>query len=171
MTPFRCRLCGETYLGAAAPERCPFCGAAGKHVVPAAEWADLAGTPAADPETADLCRGALDLEVSNAAFYQKSRHQAELAVNGAIFARLSKQELEHAEVFTRLLGLPAPTLPDEGAPGPDAEKFDEAHRREHRALKYYQDAAQKAKGENVREIFRILGEIELEHLRLSNIYR
>lgn len=171
MRPFRCRLCGETYLGENAPDRCPYCGAAGKLVVPAAEWADLAGTPVDDPQTADLCRGALDLEVSNAAFYQKSRHQAELLVNGAIFARLSKQELEHAEVFTRLLRLPAPTLPEEGAPGPDAEKYDEAHRREHRALKYYQDAARRAKGENVREIFRILGEIELEHLRLSNIYR
>ncbi|MGE5552866.1 MAG: rubredoxin-like domain-containing protein [Betaproteobacteria bacterium] len=171
MKPYRCRLCGETYLGESAPDRCPYCGAAGKYVVPAAEWADLAGIPASDPETIDLCRGALDLEVSNTAFYQASRKQAELMVNGAIFARLSKQEQEHAEVFARLLSLPAPTIPQEGAPQPDAEKFDEAHRREHRALKYYQDAALRAKAENVREVFRIVSEVELEHLRLSNTYR
>lgn len=169
--PYRCRLCGETYLGEGVPDRCPYCGAAGKYVVPAGEWADLAASPASDPETADLCRGALDLEVSNTVFYQKSRKKAELVVNGAIFNRLSKQELEHAEVFTRLLGLPAPTLPEEDAPAEDAAKFAEAHRRETRAIKFYQDAAVRSKGENVREIFRILSEIELEHLRLSNVYR
>jgi rubrerythrin len=171
MKPYRCRLCGETYLGEEAPPRCPYCGAAGKHVGPAAEWVDLALPPAGDPETIDLCRGALDLEVSNAAFYQASRQQAELMVNGAIFARLSKQEQEHAEAFARLLSLPAPAIPQEGAPQSDAEKFDEAHRREHRALQYYQDAALRAKAENVREVFRVLSEIELEHLRLSNVCR
>jgi rubrerythrin/rubredoxin len=171
MKPYRCRLCGETYLGEGAPDRCPYCGAAGKYLVPAAEWADLAGAQAGDPETADLCRGALDLEVSNSAFYQKSRRAAELAVNGAIFNRLAKQELEHAEVFARLLGLSAPTLPEEVSPEADADKFTEAHRRENRALRYYEDAAARAKGENVREVFRAVSEIELEHLRISNLYR
>ncbi len=171
LKPYRCRLCGETYLGEGVPDRCPYCGAAGKLVVPAAEWNDLAAVPATDPETADLCRGALDLEVSNAAFYLSGRKRAELAVNGAIFNRLSKQELEHAEVFARLLRLPAPSLKEEEAPEADEAKFADAHHRESRALKYYQDAASRAKAENVREIFRVLSEIELEHLRLSNIYR
>jgi len=27
MKMYRCRICGETYLGAEAPSHCPFCGA------------------------------------------------------------------------------------------------------------------------------------------------
>ncbi|MGE5623475.1 MAG: rubredoxin-like domain-containing protein [Methanocella sp.] len=171
LRPYRCRLCGETYLGEAVPDRCPFCGAAGKQLVPGAEWVDLAGLPATDPATIALVQEAFDVEVSNAAFYLKARRKAELTVNGAIFARLSKQELEHAEVFARLLGVPAPSLPDLEAPAEDAEKFGEAHRREVRALMHYQAAALKAKEENVREIFRIVSEIELEHLKVTNVYR
>lgn len=169
--PYRCRLCGETYLGEAVPDRCPYCGAAGRQMVPAAEWSFIAAEVVKDPATLDLCRQALDLEISNASFYQKARHTAELAVNSAIFARLSKQELEHAEAFARLLGQQVPPLRDENAPADDGEKFAEAHRREIRALKLYQDAANRATPQNVQELFRVLSEIELEHLRVSNVMR
>jgi rubrerythrin len=167
---FRCQLCGETYLGEQQPDRCPYCGAAGKLLVAAAEWADEP-TPQLDETSRSICQEGLGLELSNTAYYQQCRYKAELPVNVGIFARLSKQEQEHAEAFSRLLGQPLPQLPGETAPESDAEKFAGAHAREQRAIKFYLDGAKRATNQRVKELLRYLAEIEVEHLKVSNTYR
>lgn len=168
--PFRCQLCGETYLGEERPDRCPYCGATGKLLVAAAEWADEP-TPQLDEATRGICLEGLGLELSNTAYYQQCRYRAEIPVNAAIFARLSKQELEHAEAFTRMLGQQMPQLPQETAPDSDSEKFAGAHAREQRAIKFYLDGAKRATNQRVKELLRYLAEIEVEHLQVSNGYR
>ena len=35
---YRCRICGDPYIGAEAPMQCPFCGAAQRFFVEANDW-------------------------------------------------------------------------------------------------------------------------------------
>jgi len=62
MNPYRCEICGETYLGLNPPERCPFCGSAGKLVLPAAEWLNYGKVEMCKQSYKD-CKKALMLEL------------------------------------------------------------------------------------------------------------
>ncbi|WP_205665614.1 ferritin-like domain-containing protein [Anoxybacter fermentans] len=157
-------------MGANPTDRCPFCGAAGKNLVPAAEWIDYVGLKISERSRA-LLKKALSLEIDNASFYKACAKAAETQITQAIFKRLSKQELEHAEVFADLLRIEEPEISEVEAPEADAYKFTEAHRREHRAIKYYLQAAREAREPRVQEVFRALSEVESEHLIISNMYK
>ena len=69
MKVYRCRICGEVYIGAEKPASCPFCGAHENYFVLAKEWELL------QPKTlSGITRGnlkkALDLEINNTNFYK-----------------------------------------------------------------------------------------------------
>lgn len=170
MNPFQCQLCGETYLGAKRPDRCPFCGAQGEIMASAPLWIDY-GVVEMEDTSKNNCRSAMELEVSNKTFYQICAKEAENQVNKAIFKRLAKQEAEHAELLGKMLGEDEPEPKEESAPKKDSEKFQESHRREGRAINFYLKAANEAKEARVAEVFRYLAEVESEHLKMSNNYQ
>lgn len=170
MKPLRCQLCGETYLGQEITDRCPYCGAAGRQLVSAAEWIDY-GQVELSAQELENCQAALGLELSNTGFYKACAKGAENIFNQAIFKRLSKHELEHAELIANMMGADLPATPEEQCPETDADKFAEAHRREHRAIKFYLQAAKEATNPRAAEVFRSLSEIETEHLQISNVYK
>lgn len=169
MKPIRCQVCGETYLGQEA-DRCPYCGAARKHLVHPAEWVDH-GKLDMDKSDFEKCRTALGFEVSNTTFYRCCKNHSENIFNQAIFARLAKHELEHAELLAKMMGVDIPDFKEEHCPDNDKEKFEEAHLREHRAINYYLKAAKEAGHPRVKEVFQALSEIETEHLQISNVYK
>lgn len=170
MKPLRCQLCGEVYLGAGVPDRCPFCGADGAELVHAAKWIDYGQVPM-DEHDLEQCRTALGFEVSNWTFYQCCAGKAENIFNQAIFKRLAKHEMEHAELLARVMGQEIPQFTEENCPDTDQEKFAEAHLRENRAIKFYLQAASQCQNSRVKEIFRDLAEVETEHLQISNSYK
>lgn len=170
MKPMRCQVCGEVYLGDNVPDRCPYCGAAGRQMVHAAEWIDY-GKQELDQNDMEKCRTALGFEVSNWTFYKCCAGKAESIFTQAMFKRLAKHEMEHAEVLARIMGEEIPQFTEESCPDTDNDKFTEAHLREHRAIKYYLHAAEECKNPRVKEIFRALAEIETEHLQMSNVYK
>lgn len=168
--PYRCQVCGETYLGEEIPDRCPFCGASFRHMVPAAEWIDYGKVEMSEQSYQD-CQEALKLELDNAAFYKCAAGKAETQITQSIFKRLSKQEVEHAEVFCKMVGQEVPPLPEATCNGNDGDNMAEAHRRENRAIKFYQQAANRAPEARLQEVFRAISEIESEHLKISSVYR
>lgn len=170
MNPFRCQVCGESYLGNTAPDRCPFCGAAGHHMAVAGEWVPITPVEMSE-ESRQTCLKALDLELSNQAFYKCAAKNSNNQITEAIFKRLSKQEGEHAEIFCKLLGIEVPTPQPESCHDKDSDNFADAHEREKRAINYYLESANKVKEKRVQDVFRALAEIESEHLKISNIYR
>ncbi|MEW6624257.1 MAG: ferritin family protein [Bacillota bacterium] len=170
MKPFRCQICGETYLGEKEADRCPFCGAAGKHLVPAVEWYPY-GKAEMSPQSYEYCKRAVELELDNAAYYKASASKSETRLTSAIFKRLFKQELEHAELICEMMGIDQPELPQVESPEYDEDKFKEAHYREQRAIKFYLEIVEKASEPRVKDVFKALAEIEAEHLQMSNIYR
>lgn len=169
--PYRCQICGETYLGTAVPDRCPFCGAHGRWMLGAAEWVKTGKVEMCEQSMED-CLKAIQLEVGNAAFYKCAQKNAQTQVTQAIFKRLQKQEMEHAELLAEMAGVAEAELPEESCAGNnDTQNLTDAHAREQRAIQMYLQFADRAPEKRVQEVFRALADIETEHLKISNVYR
>jgi len=168
--PWRCEICGETYLGAEACDRCPFCGAEGSNLKSAAHYLDFGVVEMSEQSRKD-CLHALELENDNMVFYRKCAEAAENQVSESIFKRLSKQEAEHAEILEDMLGIETEELPDPEIPDNDYERFEEANRHEKRAINFYLEVARRAPELRVQQVFRALADIETEHLTLANIFK
>lgn len=166
MKVFRCRLCGEAYIGEEIPTHCPFCGAPSRHMMPAEEWAE------GQDQVKDLTKvsrenleKALGLELSNTGFYQAASKASGSQLVMAMFKRLSKVELEHAKTINRLIKPPEWEVREEKA-GQDRENIGNALQREARASRFYGQALARAAEPRVRELFQILIEVEETHTNL-----
>ncbi len=170
MAPFRCQLCGETYLGSDKPDRCPFCGANPAELVEPTYWLPNPTGDALTAKDKEFVEKAQQLELNNAAFYRRCAQNAETVITESIFKRLGKHELEHAELLGELAGMEDLTLPEVTVPDDDGEKFREAGRREKRAIKFYLQVAVEADSPRLRAVTRALSDVESEHLIVSNVY-
>ena len=103
---YRCRICGDPYIGIEAPTRCPFCGALQDYFIEAEDWnsnefdIDLTSVEKKNLEAA------LQLELDNAAFYDCAKVKAEKSndeYNLAKFKALMKVEREHASTISKFL--------------------------------------------------------------------
>ncbi len=166
---FRCRICGDPYLGSEAPSFCPFCGAPQRYMAPAAEYVDRNDVPNLSARSRANLEKALDLEVRNAAFYMCASNCAPAPLDKAMFKALWRTESEHASVICKLLKVPKPEIkPDEQACLKDPRaNFAAAHGREERAVAFYGQSAAEAVEDRVKEVFAALTEVEGYHIALS----
>lgn len=166
---FRCRICGDPYLGSEAPSFCPFCGAPQKYMAPAEEYVDRNDVPNLSPLSRANLEKALDLEVKNAAFYMCASNCAPDHLSKAMFKALWRTEAEHASLICKLLKVAKPEIkPDEKACLKDPKaNFAAAHGREQRAVAFYGQSAQEATEDRVKEVFAALTEVEGYHIALS----
>ncbi len=167
---FRCRLCQEAYIGDEPPSRCPFCGAPGWYLIPAKEWnASEYVFEISDISKTNL-EAALELELSNTAFYLCAMNAAKK--NGdqygyAKFKALKKVEYEHAEAIVRLLKIKKPMLETISCSEDFEKNTQEGWEREDRAIKAYAKFAREATTEQqLKQFFESLVEIETDHLEL-----
>jgi len=173
MKVWRCKICGDPYVGAEAPSHCPFCGAERKYIIPAAEWQDPVVDSLSDVSKGNL-ESALGLEVSNAEFYLAAAKEAEGTDHEAfaMFKAISKVEAEHASTIVKLLKvdkIPVTHKP-ELSKGSVLDNMKDAHAREERAIAHYSQAAEAAEEDRVREVFAAFVEIEQTHLDLSDAH-
>jgi len=169
MKLFRCIICGDPYLGSAPPSFCPFCGAPEKYLVPAEDYRDRNDIPNLSGRSRENLEKALQLEISNAAFYMCASKCSPEPVSQAMFKALSKAEAEHASVICKILKVAKPEIkPDEQACQRDPKaNFAASHEREKRAVAFYSQAAAEAVEERVKELFTGLTEIESYHIAIS----
>jgi rubrerythrin len=140
-------------------------------MVGAAEWVKTGKVEMCKQSYEDTIK-AIELEVGNAAFYKCAQKNAQTQVTQAIFKRLQKQEMEHAELLAEMAGVDEQELPEGSCAGNnDAENLADAHDREQRAIQFYLLAADRAQERRVQEVFRALADVEAEHLKISNVYR
>jgi len=170
MKPWKCQICGETYLGSTAVDRCPYCGADGENLKSAAQYLDY-GEIEMSEESRKNCEHALELEKTNTAFYRKAAANAENQINNSIFKRLGKHESEHAELLADMMGIGEGDLPDVDIPETDTECFEKANDHEQKAINFYLKVARNAPEARIKKVFRALSDIEMEHLNLSNVYK
>lgn len=166
---FRCRICGDPYIGEGPPTRCPFCGALTNYFVPAEEWnpnefeVELSEIARADLEAA------LKLELDNTAFYTCAMNAAQRANDHyglAKFKALMKVEREHASAISKFLKISKPDLETVPCSEDFKENTQEGWEREDRAIKAYTKFRDEATEERLKEFFGALVEIETDHLDL-----
>src|SRR3974377_80093 len=166
---FRCRICGDPYLGSEPPSYCPFCGAPQKYLVPAEEDVDRNEVPNLTAQSRTNLEKALDLEVRNAAFYMCASDCAQDPVAKAMFKALWRTEAGHAPLICKILKVPKPEIkPDDKACLKDPKaNFAAAHQREKSAVVFYGRSATEATEDPVKEVFTALLAVGDYHTPLS----
>ena len=166
---FRCRICGDPYIGTNAPTQCPFCGAPQRFFIEAEEWnPDEFNVNLSDISRKNL-EAALQLELDNAAFYDCAKNAAEKAGDHysiAKFKALMKVEREHASAISKFLIISQPELEKQTSNSNSKENSKEGYQREDRAIKAYSKFRDEAVEPRLKEFFGALVEIETDHLDL-----
>lgn len=99
---YRCRVCGEVYIGKEKSASCPFCGAHDDYFVLAEEWSLLKADDLADISKENL-KKALGLEIDNTNFYRAASDKSHTTYVQSMFKGLSKVEREHASAICKHL--------------------------------------------------------------------
>lgn len=164
---FRCKICGDPYIGESAPSRCPHCGAYQRYMVEANKYnetfdVELSETDRKNAETA------LKLEISNTEFYFCAAKKTETEGKRQLFKALAKVEAEHASIWRKILKLPKKALSESKACSTsDIDNLKESHDREARAIKFYKKAFEESDNKRVKQLFHAIIEIEQDHLTFS----
>jgi rubrerythrin len=166
---FRCRICGDPYIGEQAPKQCPFCGADHRFFVQANDWNPDEFNIELSVVSRKNLEAALQLELDNASFYDCAKNMADKASDRygiAKFKALMKVEREHASAISKFLKISRPEL-EKQACNPDSKKNSkEGYEREDRAIKAYSKFKNETVEPRLKEFFSALVEIETDHLNL-----
>lgn len=171
MKMYRCRICGETYLGSERPSHCPFCGAHAELLVMTEEYPE--GINAIQPtesERADL-ETSIELERSNTRFYLAMAARHDNPALASAYKRLAKVEAEHCSLFCKLAGEPKPAdLMEAGEElgGWEAD-IDDSLRREKRASALYGEFAARATSPRLLEVWNAVSAVETDHIDLDGL--
>lgn len=171
MQMFRCRVCGETYLGYDAPTNCPFCGAHAELIVEPSRYSaaenDIQIT---EVERADL-EASIELERANTRFYLAMAARKDNEALASAYKRLARIEAEHCGVFCKLAKVAKPA--DLTEPGEDlgswAADIEESHARETRASALYAEFAARATTPRLKEVWGAVSAIEADHIALDDL--
>jgi len=169
MKVYRCRVCGEVYIGGEKPKSCPFCGAHESYFVLAKDWKLLHSETLSDITRKNL-KKALDLEINNTNFYKAVSEKSKDVYVSSMFKGLSKVEREHASAICKHLKIQKPDSSEgsDKATGSDHESIREANRRERNAVKFYGEAVKQAVEKEIKDFFTALMQIESDHIRLTS---
>ena len=166
---FRCRICGDPYIGIEAPKQCPFCGAPLRFFVEAQDWNSNEFNITLSELSHKNLEAALKLELDNAAFYDCAKNAADKANDHYSFAKfksLMKVEREHASAISKFLKISRPELEKQACDANAKVNTKEGWERENRAIKAYTRFKDEAVEPRLQEFFGALVEIETDHLHL-----
>lgn len=163
---WRCEICGDPYVGDEPPSNCPFCGAHKQHIKEAKDAevnfdVELNETDKANAEHA------LEVEVSNAAFYGCAEKKTDDEEGKLLFKALRKVEAEHASIWKKILKLDKAPEGNEECSVSNKDNLQESHDRETKAIDFYKKAAKESENPVLKKIFAQLVVIETDHLKLS----
>ncbi|MFC1699934.1 ferritin family protein [Candidatus Omnitrophota bacterium] len=170
MNVYRCRICGDAYIGKEKPFSCPFCGAHQSYLVLAREWTLIKPDSLTDVSKENLSK-ALELEIDNTNFYKAVAKKTKDTHVQGMFKGLAKVEREHASTITKHLRIEMPQsdIGSDKAVDSDQENIQESNRREKRAVKFYSEAANQAPEPELKDFFRALMQIESDHIVLTDL--
>lgn len=165
---WRCEICGDPYIGETPPDNCPFCGAHRKYIKTAKEAVANFDVQLNEQDKA-IAERALQVEVSNAAFYFCAAKKTDDAEGKLLFKALGKVEAEHASVWRKILKLDSVPSAHDQCHTSNRENLQDSHSRETRAIEFYRQAAEKSANDRVKQIFEAFVEVETDHLKLSEV--
>lgn len=161
-----CEICGDPYIGEEPPANCPFCGAHGRYIKEA-KSANVDFDVDLDKKDRENAKHALEVEVSNAAFYFCAAEKTDDTEGKLLFKALGKVEAEHAAVWRKILELDSVPKGAETCHISNRENLEESHARETRAIGFYREAADESSNPRIKQIFEAFIEVETDHLMLS----
>ncbi len=168
---YRCRICGEVYLGYDAPENCPFCGAVVEFLeAPEKYPAGVNDIDITETERTDL-ESSIELERANTRFYLGMAERKDNDTLRATYKRLAKIEAEHCSVFCKLakVAKPADLLTPGETTGSWASDIEESLVRENRATTLYAMFADRATNDRLREVWSAISAVETDHITLDEL--
>ncbi len=168
MKVYRCKICGDPYLGEDNPINCPFCGAPAEYMALAWDW-EVPVVESLSETSKTSLESALQLEIDNTKFYMCASEMTDNIEGKQMFKALSNIEREHVSLICKILTVEKPTVTlDKLACYPSyRENLKESHNREEKAIELYKKFSKIAKEPRIREIFQALVLIERDHLKLS----
>jgi rubrerythrin len=165
---WRCEICGDPYIGDNAPSNCPFCGARKKFMKKFDEANINFDVELTDKDRTNVER-ALQVEVSNTAFYFCAAGKVKEVEGQKLFRALGKVEAEHASVWKKILKVDETPSAADTCSANYEDDLNESHQRETRAIEFYKTAAKESDNARVREIFEAFVDVETDHLLLSEV--
>lgn len=163
---WRCEICGDPYVGNNPPDNCPFCGAHRKYIKEVRKAKVSFDVELREKDRLNV-EHALQVEVSNAAFYFCAAEETDDDEGKLLFKALGKVESEHASIWKKILKLKEVPSGNETCHTSNRENLEESHARETRAIEFYKQAAAESDNSRVKQIFKALVEVETDHLGLS----
>jgi len=163
---FRCEICGDPYIGDEEPTNCPFCGARKQFIKEFSE-AKVDFDVELSEKDREFAKKALEVEISNAAFYFCAAGTVQELEGQKLFKALGKVEAEHAEVWKKILKKDSVGKGDDTCSPDYTEDLRDSHAREERAIEFYKTAAKECDNDIVRQIFEAFIDVETDHLKLS----
>jgi len=164
---WRCKICGDPYIGTNPPNRCPFCGAYERFIVEAKDFDSTFDVELTQKDKANA-EHALQVEISNAQFYFCAAQKTDDEEGKQLFKALGKVEAEHAAIWRKILKLGKEAVPrSDECSIHNNDNLKESHEREEKAIEFYKKAAAESDHQRLREIFGALVLVELDHLGLS----
>jgi rubrerythrin len=167
MKIFVCNICGEVYIGPGMPPTCPFCGVTPRKLVLAHDWEEENDNVVLTDISRKNLEDALQLELSNTAFYFCAADKLTNKEASKMFKGLAKVEREHANVFFKLLKLDKMPEVKEDCPADPAECIEDSYRREVRAVDFYAKALSEATEPRLRVVFESIMNVEKDHIALD----
>ncbi|MDR1775749.1 MAG: hypothetical protein LBS17_04845 [Actinomycetes bacterium] len=167
---WRCLICGDSYIGVARPNRCPFCGS-NESVIVAADCypPDINDVEITDAERADL-EHACELEITNAQLYNAmGRIGDRREMLPSAYRAFAKVEKEHLEVFCKLLKREPDGRQNELRDITDDWKANItlSNREEEGARDFYREAGNRATTARVRQCFLAIADVEEDHAEID----
>jgi rubrerythrin len=169
MQIYRCRICGDVFVGKDKPSDCPFCGVPEKYLIPGNEWADEnQGVELTDVSRKNL-EAALKLELGATSLYACISETSNDMAMKSMFKGFSKVEREHASLLGKILKIPKGQLEKiEAECRPDDKAMlQKTAALEDNAVKEYIRGASEATEQRVKDIFTGLAAAEKGHLVLA----
>ena len=164
---FRCKICGDSYIGVNPPTRCPFCGAYENFLVEAKDFKETFDVELNETDKANAEK-ALQVEISNAQFYFCAAEQTDDEEGKQLFKALGKVEAEHASIWKKILKMNKIEIPkSENCSTKNKDNLEESHERETKAIEFYKKAAEESENQRVQQLFAALVQVEIDHLQLS----
>lgn len=170
MRTYICQICGDAYLGEVKPKNCPFCGAREAFI----KEGDVLPVVRENIELSAVSRKNieefLNLELHAKEIYLCMAAKAKTYEVQAMFKRLFKVELEHANIACKLLRIEMPMAKIENCSDEDVENFKATIELEARAARLYHKFAAEASEQPIKMMFTALAQAEEDHIKLVKNY-
>ncbi|MEA2097555.1 MAG: ferritin family protein [Patescibacteria group bacterium] len=164
---FRCELCSGVIFAEHKSSTCPLCGAHDDYIIRAQDWEDRDNIKNISKISKENLENAMELEIENAKFYRCAMSYAQDMDNKSIFQGLSRIEMEHVFLISKVLKKPkSDVIIQDICFRLDNENIKKSLKLGEKTKAFYTKAYNQAAEPRIKEIFFGLLEVEGDHIEL-----